>query len=276
MPKYYLILDTETTIPAFLKDFSDNSEISLSKPLIYDIGWVIYTPDSPFIIKRNYLVKETFSLIDLAYYSDKKEEYLKMLDKGEILYESWDNIIEALSIDISIFEISAVCAYNAAFDFKKAIPFTERYVRALYSNYFDIWEKRQKEKCQKILDGTAEKYKNPTFLNPIFKIRDIEVPIVDIWGLAVDNFATKEEYKDFCLTNKYFSKYFSTSAETMYRYLNKDTDFIESHTALDDAVIETEILDKLIQETEIEPQMRSFPFRKVGKVEEFIKSRGKK
>ncbi len=62
----------------------------------------------------------------------------------------------------------------------------------------------------------------------------------------------------------------------MYRYLNKNTDFIESHTALDDAVIETEILDRLIQETKIEPQMRSFPFKKVGKVNEFIKSREKK
>ena len=53
-----------------------------------------------------------------------------------------------------------------------------------------------------------------------------------------------ENYKNFCETHNYFtdSGNYSTTAETVFRYLTNDTEFIEDHTALSDSEIEAAIL----------------------------------
>ena len=50
----------------------------------------------------------------------------------------------------------------------------------------------------------------------------------------------------------------------------KDNEFIESHTALSDAEIETFILAKALKRGKSEPYLKAFPFRTIGTVKKYL------
>ena len=58
-----------------------------------------------------------------------------------------------------------------------------------------------------------------------------------------------------------------------YQYLCNKYDFVESHTALDDAIIETFILSKVAQRHAISIGIKYFPFRELGETIEFAMRR---
>jgi hypothetical protein len=65
------------------------------------------------------------------------------------------------------------------------------------------------------------------------------------------------------------ARYFKTSAEIAYRYLAKEINFIEAHTALNDAEIESFILLKALKKGKVEPILEFMPCRKLGTVSSF-------
>ena len=69
------------------------------------------------------------------------------------------------------------------------------------------------------------------------------VPIFDIRGYA-HQFIVNNDFKRFCDTHEYYTDNgnYSTTAETLYRFITNNIDFEEEHTALCDSIIETEIL----------------------------------
>lgn len=275
--KLYLILDTETaTLPyanEVCKTAKEKQKISIAKPLVYDIGWIIADRQGNIYTRKNYLVQETFfvpNVFNTAYYKDKRPQYLRLLAEGKIYRKDWNEIMEILLEDLR--KCDYCTAYNATFDFKKAIPFTERYISALYSEHYNEWENRQKKLIQDMLCYN-ESPKNETFLDPMFVLRGEDFPMADLWGLACERLLDNERYKDFCLKNKLLSPsgvYFSTNAENSFRYLIKDVDFIENHTALSDAEIETEILMKILRKGAIKPQITPFPFRELGNTVDYV------
>lgn len=275
--KYYLILDTETATVPFANTIARNEHekknIAIAKPLVYDIGWVISDRQGNIIKKENYLVQETFfvpQIFNTAYYRDKRPQYMEMFGKREIEALPWNNIIEILLQDCR--NVDFVCAYNATFDFKKAIPFTEKYIKALYSNYYQKWEDRQIESCKQIVNG-CNNAKNEKYLEPIFELRNEEFPIVDLWGLACQRLINNRRYKDYCLKNGLLTQsglYFKSSAETSFQYLAREYNFVESHTALDDALIETKILAKALQKGKVFPMIDAFPFRALGFTYDYV------
>ena len=280
--KYYLILDTETaTVPfagTIARNEHEKKNIAIAKPLVYDIGWVISDRQGNIIKKENYLVQETFfvpQVFNTAYYRDKRPQYMEMFGKREIEALPWNNIIEILLQDCR--NVDFVCAYNATFDFKKAIPFTERYIKALYSNYYQKWKDRQIESCKQIVNG-YNNAKNEKYLEPIFELRNEDFPIVDLWGLACQRLINNKRYKDYCLKNGLLTQsglYFKSSAETSFQYLAKEYNFIESHTALDDALIETKILAKALQKGKVFPMISAFPFRELGYTYDYVRENPK-
>lgn len=72
----------------------------------------------------------------------------------------------------------------------------------------------------------------------------------DIQTAVFYTFCNNLEYVKFCLANNYLTKrgYCQCKAETFYRYISKEISFNEEHTALADAIIETEMLIKALQE----------------------------
>ena len=63
--------------------------------------------------------------------------------------------------------------------------------------------------------------------------------------MALDVIAKTPTYKEFCFENGFVTKHKTprpqVKAETLYRYITQNIDFIESHTALKDVMIEKEI-----------------------------------
>jgi len=275
--KYYLTLDTETaTLPfanEMCKTAKQKQKIAIAKPLVYDIGWCISDRQGNIIKTENYLVQETFfvpNVFNTAYYKDKRPIYMNLLKQEKIKVDTWDNIMQLLIYDLDSCDLTT--AYNACFDFKKAIPFTERYISHLYSDDYNKWEEQQRYKCKKILEGVDDS-ENPEYLNPYFTLRGNTYPIADLWGIACDRLINIDKYRNYCLQNKLLTvsaQFFKTSAETSFQYLMNKHDFTEEHTALSDAIIESAILTKALKKGKIEPTIDSFPFRNLGTTIDYV------
>lgn len=226
------------------------------------------------IRKENYLIQETFfvpNVFNTAYYSDKRPIYIDLLNKGEIKSATWNEVIDKLILDLRACDIAT--AYNAAFDFKKAIPFTEEYISNLYSVDYNKWERKQYGQCCAIADGKKWEGKNETFLEPYLELREEKFPIADLWDIACDRLINIDKYRDYCLKNSLLTasaQFFKTSAETSFQYLGKQWDFQEAHTALDDSMIEAFILTKALKKGKVEPQLGAFPFKKLGTTVDYV------
>nr|DAE45502.1 MAG TPA: hypothetical protein [Caudoviricetes sp.] len=273
--KYYLILDCETATLPYASNFGGDEKkaISIAKPLIYDLGWTVCDAKGKIYRKRSYLITEIFSVpsvFNTAYYKEKRPQYLEKLKNGSITLKTWKEATEILERDL--LEVQAVGAYNAAFDFKKAIPFTEKYIEALYSSDFQRWEEVQEKVCANIARGkkAAKRDGAPEFDPCTFTFRGISYPIFDIWGLACKHLLNTDEYRTACLANNWITssgKYYQTSAEKAFAYLMNDREFLESHTAIEDAEIESAIFGKVVEKVGIkgiEFEIMFFPFRMVG------------
>lgn len=278
--KYYLVLDCETaTLPiASSYDGSQKKSISIAKPLIYDLGWTIIDKHGNVYARKNFLISEIFSvpsIFETAYYAAKRPLYIEKLNRGEIILTDWRSAVAELVEDMNVAE--AVGAYNATFDFKKAIPFTELYINMLYSSEFSTWMKEQTEICDNIAKNRRrEKKENARgFEKDVFRFRGQVYKLFDLWGLSCRHIINNDYYRNVCIANDWKSesgKYFKTSAETAYRFIKGESTFEESHTALDDADIESEIFHLIVKKTKgkIEMGIDFFPFQQLGTVTEFM------
>ena len=275
----YIILDTETATLPFIGQWElssdDKKKLAIAKPLVYDIGWTIASRTHGIMEKRNFLVAETFSvpaIFNTAYYHEKRPLYLDMIAKGEIVVLPWDEIMKILLEDLQ--DASYICAYNAMFDFKKAIIFTELYIRKLYSPFYYEWEDLQRESCRRILH--EKKKQNERDFDPEhFIFRGKKYPMIDIWGVACKYLLNSANYKKMCLASNRMSNtglYFSTNAEVAMQYLSEKYDFIEDHTALSDAEIETEILFYCLKRGKIVIGIEYFPYKMLGETIDFVKN----
>lgn len=277
----YMVVDSETAGLPFINEIAQDDperkkRIAIAKPLIYDIGWTICDRAGNIHEKKQFLIAEIFavpSIFNTAYYAEKRPLYLAMLERGETCIKPWNDVMEIFIKDMK--KVDAVGAFNSNFDYKRAIPYTELYIKKLYSPDFYEWRERQYKICVNIANG--EKLpENPNFEPDIFRFRGKVYPLFDIWGLATTYLLNNATYKNKCLeygllTNS--GTFFKTSAESSYQYLCDKYDFVESHTALDDAEIETFILSKIAQRHAITPGIKYFPFRDLGYTDEFCMRR---
>ena len=274
--KYYMIFDCETATLPLVNNYPKGirKTISIAMPLIYDMGYTIVDRKGNIYAKRNFLISEIFSvpsIFDTAYYKDKRPIYLELLNNNEIELTTWQTATQLFEYDLSLVE--SVGAYNAMFDYKKAIAFTEQYINALYSPNYSAWEQIQNEKMEKIANGI--KPKNNNFDKDNFTFRGKSFPLFDLWGLSCIYLLNNNEYREFCYNNNLFSaskQYFSTTAESTFRFITDNNDFTEAHTALNDAEIESEIFGFITKKSRNKYEMGIiyFPFRIVGKAQQLI------
>lgn len=271
--KYFMILDCETATIPYDKVYTteQKQKIAIAKPLIYDLGYTIVDKKGHIYKKVNFLISEIFSVpavFNTAYYKEKRPLYIDMLKGGAITLVTWETAMQEFTEDLKT--VFAVGAYNAMFDFKKAIPFTELYMSMLYSDDYHEWLNMQKRICDDIVTG-KRKDKSSTFNPDIFTFRNNNYPLFDVWGLACKYLLNCEEYKNFCKVNEYFSnsrRFYSTNAERCYKFIAKENDFIEAHTALNDAEIESKIFWDIVKKAKnkIDMGIIYFPFRILGEV----------
>lgn len=278
--KYYMVLDCETaTLPCASKydDETQRKNIAITKPLIYDLGWKIVDKNGIVYHRENYLITEIFSVpsvFDTAYYAEKRPIYLEKLRKGEIVLTNWETAMTAFIADLDVCE--AIGAYNSMFDYKKAIPFTELYISKLYSTDFHNWLAWQERSCAWLAEGGKVEGQT-AFEESVFRFRGKTYPLFDLWGLSCEHLLNCDEYKQMCLDQKWETasgKYFKTSAETAYRFLSGNLTFDESHTAIDDCDIESQLFAEIVKRTKNKWDLgiEFFPFRILGTVERYLAS----
>lgn len=271
--KMYCVVDTETATLPYADEIAQGDperkkKIAIAKPLVYDIGWTICDRAGVIHDRKQFLIAETFSVpavFNTAYYAEKRPIYLEMLKKGETVIKPWDEVMKIFMADLE--KVDSVGAFNAMFDFKKAIPFTELYIKMLYSPDYFKWEEIQRNSCRRIAFEKPSNDKNPDFDPDHFLFRGRLYDLFDLWGLATTHLLNNVTYKNNCLKHGMLTNsgvYFKTSAETSYRYLCDKYDFMESHTALDDAEIESYILHKIAQKHAVSNGIKYFPFRELG------------
>lgn len=275
--KYYMVLDCESaTLPSAINyDECERKNIAIAKPLIYDLGWKIVDRNGIVYNTENFLISEIFSVpsvFDTAYYKEKRPIYLEKLRNGEIILTDWQTAMTAFVADLEAVE--AVGAYNSMFDFKKAIPFTELYINKLYSADFHKWLKWQEKSCEWLAYG-GKPSGQTEFEDSIFRFRGKVYPLFDLWGLTCQHILNCDEYKQMCIDEKWETasgKYFKTSAETAFRFFSGDTNFTESHTAIDDVAIESQLFAEIVKRTKNKWEMgiEFFPFRILGTVERYL------
>ena len=268
-----MVLDCETaTLPCAINYTEEERKaIAITKPLIYDLGWKIVDRHGNVYNRMNFLISEIFSVpsvFDTAYYAEKRPIYLEKLKNGEIVLTDWQTAMTAFIADLDMVE--AVGAYNSMFDFKKAIPFTELYISQLYSPNFHDWLNWQEQSCAWLASGGKATGKTP-FEEDIFRFRGKVYPLFDLWGLSCEHILNCDEYRQMCIDNGWQTasgKYFKTSAETAYRFLSGNLTFDESHTAIDDCDIESQLFAEIVKRTKNKWEMGIifFPFRMLGTV----------
>ena len=185
----------------------DTETTSLEKPFCYNIGYVICDDNGTVLCERSFVVEQIWHnlpLFSTAYYAEKRKIYISEMRARKATLEKFGYICQQMIRDFHSYEVERAFAYNSPFD-------------------------------EKVFNFNCDWYKcNNPFDN---------IPIVDIRGF-VHRFIVNDRYKDFCDKYGYYteSDNYSTTAETVYRYLSNNVDFIEEHTALSDSKIEKDIL----------------------------------
>lgn len=207
---YIVVLDTETC--PLDKEFNGVSPFNM---FVYDIGWAVVDKKGNVYETKSYMVKDIFieekALMKSAYYSDKIPKYWEDIKNGSRKIATWYNIRKDLAETMKRYNTKTVCAHNARFD-DGATKNTQRWLTKSKFRYF-------------LPKGTI---------------------IWDTMKMANDVIAKTPTYKKFCEENGYMTKHKTprpqVKAEVLYKYMTGDNDFVESHTGLEDVLIEKEIL----------------------------------
>lgn len=208
---YLIGLDTETCNGIMMGD----EKLDLSQSLVYDIGWAVTDKKGRIYRTRSYVIADIFlgmkDVMKSAYYAEKIPKYWEDIKNGSRILATFWTVRKALMEDIKEYGVKNVFAHNASFD-ERALNNTIRYI-------------------------TKSRFR-------WFFPRNIE--IWDTLKMARQTIGKQKMYREFCLRNNYMTKHrkpqVRLTAEILYRYISGQGDFIESHTGLEDVLIETKIM----------------------------------
>lgn len=222
---YVLMLDTETAntqniiIPA--ETNAEGNEIKpqrirpdMSSVLIYDCGWAVVDTHGGLYETASFVNKDIFvhekDLMQSAYYASKIPQYEEDLRAGRRVMANSYQIRQKMLETLDRYNIGAVAAHNARFD-HNALNLLSRWI-------------------------TKSKYR---YWFPFGKVE-----IWDTMRMANDVICKMPTYKEFCIKHGYVTDKGvpRKTAEILYRFITKNLDFKESHTGLEDVLIEAEIM----------------------------------
>lgn len=204
---YKLVIDTETC-PLTKSDF-----VSPYNMFVYDIGYSIVDKRGRVYLTRSFINSQIFndeqSLMKSAYYSDKLPQYYDDIKSGKRQVANFYTIRKTLLEDLKTYKVKEAYAHNMRFDYG-SLNNTQRWL-------------------------TKSKYR-------YFFPKNLE--ICDTLKMAKSVIGKMTTYKNFCKNNGFVTKSGNCrfTAEILYKFITRDLTFIESHTALEDVMIEKEIL----------------------------------
>ena len=192
--------------------FDTETANGLDDPIVYDLGFAVIDKKGNVYAKYSFIIGEVFfgmkELMKSAYYAEKIPQYLAQIKNGERKVVSLFTAKKIFAEVCKQYNVKAVIAHNARFDYR-ATSKTQRYL-------------------------TKSKYR---FFLPY------GIEIWDTMKMANDTICKQVHYKEWCYNNGYLTKNgrVRKTAEILYRYITGNNDFIESHTGLEDVLIEKEI-----------------------------------
>lgn len=204
-----MVLDTETA-----NTIETKSGLDMSNVLVYDCGWAVVDTKGNLYETASYINRDIFlgqkNLMQTAYYAKKIPKYWEDLHKGNRKLASTYEIRKHMLETIEKYKIAEVAAHNARFDYN-ALNVTQRYT-------------------------TASKYR---YWFPFDK-----VTIWDTMKGAEQVICKMPTYIKFCEENNYLTNSGRPrkTAEILYRFISGNNEFEESHTGLEDVLIESQIL----------------------------------
>lgn len=186
-------------------------------PLVYDVGFAVIDKFGFVYEKHSFVVADIFldkELMASAYFFEKIPMYWEQIKNGERTLTSFFNIRKILAKVMAEYNIDTVIAHNARFDYISTAT-TQRYLTKSKYRYFFPY-------------GTK---------------------VWDTLKMARETFKDDEKYCEFCTENNYKTSNNSNryTAEILYRFLTDDNSFIESHTGLEDVLIEKEIFVECVR-----------------------------
>ena len=204
---YKIVLDTETC------PLEQTDEVTPWNMFVYDIGWAIVDKRGKVYKTQSFINADIFldekELMKSAYYSEKIPKYWEDIKSGIRQLRSFYNIKKQLLGDIAEYGVKEIYAHNMRFDYG-TLQNTQRWL-------------------------TKSKYR-------YFFPKGIE--ICDTLKMARQVLKDSKMYRVWCEQNGYITKNNQCrfSAEVLYKYITGNDDFIESHTGLEDVMIEKDIL----------------------------------
>lgn len=184
---------------------------SIDDPLCYDVGFAVVDILGNVYEKYSFVVADIFldkELMSSAYFADKVPQYWEDIKKGSRELKTFFNIKKAFADCVKRNNIKIILAHNARFDYR-SLTLTQRFL-------------------------TSSKYR---YFFPI------GIEIWDTLKMSRAVLNNSEEYSEFCYSNDYLTKNLCKrfTAEIIYRFITGNNEFIESHTGLEDVMIEKEI-----------------------------------
>lgn len=213
---YLIGLDTETCNGILVGE-----KLDLSQSLVYDLGWAVCDKKGRIYKTRSFVIADIFlgmkDVMKSAYYAEKIPKYWEDIKTGKRTLTTFWNVRKIFLSDVKEYGVKNVFAHNAGFDVK-ALNNTIRYISKSKFRWFfpfglEIW---------------------------------------DTLKMARQTIGKQKTYQKFCATNNYLTKHkkpqVRLTAEILYRYITGNNDFVESHTGLEDVLIETKIMAKCISQ----------------------------
>jgi DNA polymerase III epsilon subunit-like protein len=188
-------------------------EVLPSNMFAYDIGWAIVDKRGNVYAIRSFIVAEIFyhekELMQSSYYAEKIPKYKEDIASGKRTVATFYEIRKQLADDMKLYGIKEVYAHNMRFDYG-TLNNTQRWLTKSKYRYFFPY-------------GTE---------------------ICDTLKMSRQVIGKMPTYRTFCEEHGYLTKkgQLRFTAEIIYRFITKDEEFTESHTGLEDVLIEKEIL----------------------------------
>lgn len=185
-----------------------DTETSGFSKLVFDLGWITRDRKGNVIDSASYLMLDVIAT-EKPYFMNKVKGYTSKARKSEK------------------FKLTNFATVRRLFNkhIESLLDSNYRVIVCAYNARFD---------CDALAKTTKRMTKEKTFLTHT-------VELMDIWGNWVNS--SPKSYSA-PLTNS--KKWFSSSAENVFRFEYQEPNFIEQHTALEDCKVETKILDKVL------------------------------
>ena len=208
---------------------------TMDDPFVYDIGGAIVDKKGNVYETFSFVIYETFFLMDelmkSAYYAEKIPQYLIDIENGDRKIVKYSTAKKYIKDLCNKYNVKALIAHNGYFDYN-ATTTTQRYLTKSKYRYFlpygiELW---------------------------------------DTLKMANDTICKQKSYIKWAKDNGYVTKNgrVRATAEILYKYISGNYDFEESHTGLEDVLIEKEIFVQCMRQHK---KMRKTVFNKKPKNE---------